>query len=72
MISPEIRNSYITSEAEDPEVAILLLDIVLGYGAHVNMAGALTESIKAAKSKAESRGQYSSVVASVCGTMRDP
>jgi FdrA protein len=32
----------------------------------------LTESIKAAKSKAESRGQYLPVVASVCGTVRDP
>lgn len=72
MISPEIRSRYLVNEAEDREVAVLLLDIVLGYGAHMNMAGALTESIKTAKSKAESRGQYLSAVASVCGTMRDP
>jgi succinyl-CoA synthetase alpha subunit len=72
MISPEIRKRYIASEAEDPEVAVLLLDIVLGYGAHMDMAGALSESIRAAKSKAESRGGYLSVVASVCGTMKDP
>ncbi len=72
MISPEIRNRYIMSEAEDPEVAVLLLDIVLGYGAHMNMAGAMAESIRAAKHKADTRGQYLSAVASVCGTMRDP
>jgi FdrA protein len=72
MISPEVRNRYIVSEGEDPEVAVLLLDIVLGYGAHMNMAGALGRSIKAAKSKAENRGQYLAVVGSVCGTMRDP
>ncbi|MGZ3596046.1 MAG: acyl-CoA synthetase FdrA, partial [Syntrophales bacterium] len=53
-------------------VAVLLLDIVLGYGAHMNMAGAMAESIRGAKQKAETRGQYLSVVASVCGTMRDP
>ncbi len=72
MISPEIRNRYLLSEAEDREVAALLLDIVLGYGAHMNMAGALAESILAAKGKAESGGRYLSVIASVCGTMRDP
>ena len=72
MISPEIRNRYLLNEAKDREVAVLLLDVVLGYGAHMNMAGALAESIKVAKSKAESRGQYLSVVASVCGTTRDP
>ena len=72
MISPETRNRYIMGEAEDPEVAVLLLDIVLGYGAHMDMAGALTKSIKAAKSKAEDRGGYLAVVTSVCGTMGDP
>jgi FdrA protein len=72
MISPETRNRYIVGEAEDPEVAVLLLDIVLGYGAHMDMAGALKGSIEAAKSTAEKRGGYLSVVASVCGTVKDP
>lgn len=72
MISPETRNSYIMSEAEDPEVAVLLLDIVLGYGAHMDMAGALSGSIEAAKSKVEKKGGYLAVVASVCGTVKDP
>jgi len=72
MISPETRNRYILSEAEDPEVAVLLLDIVLGYGAHMDMAGALSENIKIAKSKAEQKGGYLSVIVSVCGTMKDP
>ncbi len=72
MISPETRNRYILSESEDPEVAVLLLDVVLGYGAHRDMAGALIENIKAARSKAERKGRYLAVVTSVCGTMRDP
>jgi succinyl-CoA synthetase alpha subunit len=72
MISPETRNRYIVSEAEDPEVAVLLLDIVLGFGAHMDMAGALKGSIEAAKSTAEKRGGHLSVVASVCGTVKDP
>jgi succinyl-CoA synthetase alpha subunit len=72
MISPEVRNRFIVNEAEDPEVAILLLDIVLGYGAHMDMAGVLSENIKAAKSKMEKRGGYLAVITSVCGTAGDP
>jgi FdrA protein len=72
MISPETRNKYIMSEAEDPEVAVLLLDVVLGYGSHMDMAGALAEKIKDAKLKAERRGGYLAVVTSVCGTIKDP
>ncbi len=72
MISPDSRSRYIISEAEDPEVAVLLLDIVLGYGAHMDMAGALRESIIVAKTEVKKRGGYLAVVASVCGTMKDP
>ena len=50
----------------------LILDIVLGYGAHMDMAGALSKCIVAAKSLAEARRGYLSVVASVCGTQKDP
>jgi hypothetical protein len=72
MIFPEIRNRYIVSEAGDPELAVVLLDVVLGYGAHPDMAGELSNSIQAAKSTVEDRGGYLSVVSSVCGTMKDP
>jgi hypothetical protein len=72
MISPETRNRYILNEAEEPEVAALLLDVVLGYGAHRDMAGALAERIKAARLKAEVKGRYLAVVTSVCGTAMDP
>jgi FdrA protein len=72
MISPEIRKQYILRETEDQEVAVLLLDIILGYGAHIDMAGALSDTIRTAKSKIENRGGYLAVVTSVCGTMRDP
>jgi len=56
MIFPEIRNRYIVSEVGDPELAVVLLDVVLGYGAHPDMAGELSNSIQAAKSKVEDRG----------------
>jgi FdrA protein len=72
MIDPETRKHFIVKEADDPKVAILLLDIVLGYGAHSDMAGALANSIILAKSKVRKRGGYLSVIASVTGTEKDP
>ena len=34
MIDPSLRNRRILQEARDPAAAVILLDIVLGYGAH--------------------------------------
>lgn len=72
MIDPAIRKQRILQEAKDPNAAVLLLDIVLGYGAHPDPAGALTESIARAKALAQENGRYLAVVASVCGTEQDP
>lgn len=72
MISPTSRKRFIEREAADPEVAILLLDVVLGYGSHMDMAGELKEAIHDAKLEGRGRGGYLSVIASVCGTENDP
>lgn len=66
MIDFTLRNERIIQEAKDPEVAVILLDIVLGYGAHPNPAKALAPAIK------EARESNISVVASLCGTDGDP
>lgn len=72
MIDPRLRQERILKEAEDPTVAVILLDVVIGYGSHANPAGALGESIRAAKARAAAQGRYLAVVAHVCGTERDP
>ncbi|GFP22421.1 FdrA protein, partial [Candidatus Hakubella thermalkaliphila] len=72
MIDPTLRIERILREAEDPETAVLLLDIVLGYGAHPDPGGVLIPSIAKAKHEVEKRGGYLSVVASVTGTDQDP
>ncbi len=41
MIDPEARLEMLRSQAADPTVAVILLDIVLGYGSHPNPASAL-------------------------------
>ena len=72
MIDFRLRGERILAEARDPEVAILLLDFVLGFNSSPDPAGELIPAMKEAKREAEKRGRSLSVVASVCGTEGDP
>mgnify|MGYP001586174691 CR=1 FL=1 len=71
MIDPSLRGERIAREAADPETALLLLDVVLGYGAHEDPCGALAESVSKAKARVAACGGYLSVVASITGTEKD-
>ena len=62
MIEPEIRNDHVARALSDPGVAVILLDVVIGYGAHENPAGVLLKNDLAKKT----------VIASVTGTEQDP
>src|SRR6185436_11078667 len=44
MIDPEIRNAHVAAAAADPAVGAILLDVVLGYGAHPDPAGILLKA----------------------------
>lgn len=72
MIDPALRRERILAEAEDPEVAVLLLDFILGYNASPDPVGDLLGAIRQAKLRARRRGGFLSIVASVCGTEGDP
>ncbi len=71
MIDPSIRVDRLNREADDPDVAVLLLDCVIGYGSHPDPAGAMIESISRARGAARERGGYLPVVVSVTGTEGD-
>jgi len=72
MIDVTMRKQRILVECRDPQVAILLLDFVLGYNASMDPVGELLEAIIAAKQMARKRGGELTVVASICGTEDDP
>jgi FdrA protein len=72
MIDPSLRNRRILQEARDPATAVILLDIVLGYGAHPDPAGATVEAICEAQGIAAAAGRHVVFIASVCGTEADP
>ncbi len=72
MLDPTLRLQRMRHEAADPETAILLLDVVLGYGAHPEPAAALAPVIRELREQTRAGGRHLSVVASVCGTDDDP
>jgi len=72
MIDFTLRRRRIVQEAKDPMTAVILLDVVLGYGSHQDPAAELVPSIAEAKTIAESNDRYLAVAASVVGTPKDP
>jgi FdrA protein len=72
MIDSTRRIARIIDEARDPETAVILLDLVLGYGAHPDPAPEIAETIIKAREIAEADGRYLIFAASVCGVPGDP
>jgi len=72
MIDNDLRIRRLLQEARDPEVAIILLDVVLGYGAHPDPASELGKAVEDAQKLAHGEGRELLVVASVTGTEDDP
>ncbi len=72
MIDNDLRIRRIHQEAEDPEVAVIMLDVVIGYGAHDDPAGELGAAIKQARAEAKDQRRELIFVASVTGTEADP
>ena len=71
MIDPGLRNQRILHEAADPEVALLLLDLVIGYGAQDNPARNLAETLGNARAIAGQDGRNLPIIVTICGTGHD-
>jgi succinyl-CoA synthetase alpha subunit len=72
VIDPSILKERLWKEGSDPEVAVILFDLLLGYGAHCDPVGTIEETLAAMRRKAEEEGRHLSIVASICGSTRDP
>ncbi len=72
MIDPTLRTARIAAEAADPTCGVLLLDLVLGHGAHPDPAGELADAVRAARETAHAAGRALPVVVSLTGTDSDP
>ena len=71
MIDPAKRIECMQEAVDDESTGVILLDIMLGYGSHPDMAGALLPTIKELQAKADAANRKVFFVATVCGTRRD-
>lgn len=69
MIDPTTRTLEIEKRAVDEAIGVLLLDVVIGYGATADPALALVDAVESVKSKRQSPLH---VIATVTGTQEDP
>ena len=65
MIEPAVRDAPLAEALADPAVAVILLDVVLGFGGHADPAGHLAAVLG-------ERGAAAAHLASVTGTDDDP
>ena len=66
MIDSSLRNDLLKQALASPDTAVILLDVVIGYGAHEDPAGSIAEIL----SGSPENGPL--VIASVTGTEADP
>lgn len=66
MIDPAVRDQPLGEALADPEVGVILMDVVLGHGGHHDPAGHLADAL----STFSAEGRL--IVASVTGTDEDP
>lgn len=71
MIDPEKRIECMKEAIDDKTTGVILFDVMLGYGAHEDMAGALIPTILELKAKADRENRNIVFVSTVCGTRRD-
>ena len=71
MIDASLRSRRLVEEGEDPSVALVLLDFILGAMSSRDPAGDLLAALGSAQDAVRRRGGRLCVVASVCGTEGD-
>jgi FdrA protein len=72
MIDARARRARLLRETDDPSVAVVLLDFVLGFGAAADPVGDLADAIESARRQASDDGRELVILAFVCGTAADP
>lgn len=72
MMDNELRIQRLETEAADPEVALILLDVVLGHGSHPDPASELGPTIAMAIQNARKGKRRLDVIVTLSGTDLDP
>lgn len=71
MIDPAKRIECMQEALRDQDTGVVLFDVMLGYGSHEDMAGALLPAILELKEQARREKRKLFFVSTVCGTRKD-
>jgi FdrA protein len=69
MIDPTLRHEVFKNMLEDEETAVIVMDMVLGYGSNSTPHKVFVESLKEFNKKGL---RYISIIVNICGTEDDP
>lgn len=72
MIDPSLRSEMLTEVSLAAETAVVLFDVVIGYGAHADPAGLVVEAIEAGRRQRDKQAGEVAYIAYLCGTRHDP
>ena len=71
MIDPSLRTARFKQEAQDPSVGVIVMDFILGFGAHEDPVGVMLPAILEAKALAKKQGRHLEILGYVLGTDLD-
>jgi FdrA protein len=71
MIDPSLRIERFLREAKDPSVGVIVLDFILGFGAHEDPVGITLPAIRQARELAAREGRHLEILGYVLGTDDD-
>ncbi len=71
-IDPTLRIQRFAKEARDPETAVILMDMLLGYALCEDPAGRMEQPIRDAMAAAKAEDRHLCVITSLCGSDLDP
>ncbi|MCP1621875.1 acyl-CoA synthetase FdrA [Pseudomonas nitroreducens] len=72
MIDPSLRSEMLIESSVVPETAVVLFDVVIGYGAHADPAGLVVEAIESGRRQRGRQNGEIAYIAYLCGTRHDP
>ena len=72
VMDPSILCDRILTEGRDPETAVILFDMLLGYGAHEDPVGCIEGTLRQIVEETRAAGRHISLVAAITGTQLDP
>lgn len=71
MIDPTLRIERLQQEAQDPSVAVIVLDFIVGFGSHEDPVGVTMPAIRIAQETAARNARHLEIVGYVLGTAED-